>query len=106
MARSFPFFTSAEPAPEAEWRAFLRPRSAPAAQNPPAPPPMSGDTGEAARRARHVEWLAWDKTEVHALAWRDLATRAAQPNVFLEPAFALTAIRQEPALRRPSFLLV
>jgi hypothetical protein len=106
VARSFPFFTSAEPAPESDWRAFLRPRVLPAAKTLPSPQPWSGDTDEAARLAAHVEWLAWDKTEVHALAWRDLATRAAQPNVFLEPAFALTAIRQEPALRRPSFLLV
>lgn len=106
MARSFPFFTSAEPAPDPERGAFLRSRAVPAAQNLPTPQPRSGDTGEAARLAGEVEWLAWDKTEVHLPAWRDLATRATQPNVFLEPAFALTAIRQEPALRRPSFLLV
>lgn len=56
-----------------------------------------------ARRVQHVSWM---EAEAHADSWCDLAARAAAPNVFLEPSFALTAIRHSPPADRPSILLV
>jgi hypothetical protein len=62
---------------------------------------QSGST--LAGRVQHVTWM---EAETHAEAWRDLSERAAAPNAFLEPSFALTAIRHSPPIARPSFLLV
>ncbi|UDL96802.1 GNAT family N-acetyltransferase [Lichenihabitans sp. PAMC28606] len=42
----------------------------------------------------------------HSAAWTALVARALEPDVFLEPAFALTAARHLGAPARPSFLLV
>lgn len=38
--------------------------------------------------------------------WTDLASRALEPNVFLEPSFALLAARHLPVAQQPEFLLV
>lgn len=38
--------------------------------------------------------------------WRDLATRALEPNAFYEPAFAISAARHFPATERPRFIVV
>ncbi len=43
--------------------------------------------------------------ETHGEAWADLARRAAEPNVFLEPGFAMPAVLHFPPSRRPTFLL-
>lgn len=42
----------------------------------------------------------------HQAAWADLCKRALEPNVFLEPAFALPLVQHVRHARRPSFLLV
>lgn len=41
----------------------------------------------------------------HRDAWADLARRALEPDVFLDPLFALPAARRLPPARRPTFLL-
>lgn len=52
-----------------------------------------------------VERVEWDGIANHADAWADLATRALEPNAFLEPGFALPSVQHVPAARRPTFLL-
>lgn len=42
----------------------------------------------------------------HRAAWADLARRALEPDVFLDPLFALPAARRFPPERRPLFVLV
>lgn len=42
----------------------------------------------------------------HRAAWADLARRALEPDVFLDPLFALPAARRFPPERRPFFVLV
>ena len=42
----------------------------------------------------------------HERAWTALAARALEPNVFLEPGFALPALRHFPPAQWPGFLLV
>ena len=43
--------------------------------------------------------------EAHGPAWAALASRAVEPNVFLEPGFALPAVMHFPPAQRPRFLL-
>lgn len=43
--------------------------------------------------------------EEHVPAWTALAARAVEPNVFLEPGFALPAVMHFPQAQRPRFLL-
>jgi hypothetical protein len=38
-----------------------------------------------------VEWRPIIELQCHVLEWRRLAQRAAEPNVFYEPSFALAA---------------
>ena len=42
----------------------------------------------------------------HQTAWADLVERAADANVFLDPAFALPLVQHLPASDRPDFLLI
>ncbi len=44
-----------------------------------------------AANAFTVEWRKLSELEAITAAWRDLAARALEPNVFYEPAFALAA---------------
>ena len=53
-----------------------------------------------------VELCGADAMIRHADAWAGLAARALEPNIFLEPGFALAAARHFPAAWRPVFLLV
>ena len=53
-----------------------------------------------------IDLVDWSRAEDHVEAWRDLASRASVTNAFLEPSYALTAIRHTSASARPSFLLV
>ncbi len=48
-------------------------------------------------RACHVERIAGVALGAHRRGWADLATRALEPNVFLEPAFALPLLRHVPS---------
>lgn len=52
-----------------------------------------------------VEIIAGGAVERHVEAWRALAARAIESNLFFEPAFALPALRLEPNRRTEFFLL-
>ena len=53
-----------------------------------------------------VEALSVDELEQHRAEWRDLARRAIEPNPFMEPDFALTAMLHLPAGQRPIMAVV
>ncbi len=53
-----------------------------------------------------VERVDVEVMAAHEAAWRDLVGRALEPNVFLEPGFALPAARLFAPARRPSFVLI
>jgi CelD/BcsL family acetyltransferase involved in cellulose biosynthesis len=53
-----------------------------------------------------VECVQIDDAQNFIAEWTDLASRALEPNVFLEPSFALLAARHLPGAQRPEFLLV
>jgi hypothetical protein len=53
-----------------------------------------------------VERVGLDQAQSHFTAWTDLAARALDSNVFLDPVFALAAARHVSARARPNFLLV
>ncbi|MDB5650875.1 MAG: family N-acetyltransferase [Hyphomicrobiales bacterium] len=106
MARSASLFTTVEPGSKNGWLSFLRARGVQPTTGRPNALHNVGIRQFSDEHGGRVDWLAWDQVETHVQAWRSLAARAVQPNVFLEPAFVLTAIRHEPVVRRPSFLLV
>lgn len=60
---------------------------------------------EAARRPV-AEALGVEEMAPFVADWADLASRAIEPNGFLEPGFALEAARHFPARSRPQFALV
>ncbi len=53
-----------------------------------------------------TEALGVERMSEHVRDWADLVERAAEPNGFLEPGFALPAARHFPARSRPLFVLV
>lgn len=53
-----------------------------------------------------VEALGVDDLEARKAEWRDLARRAIEPNPFMEPDFALTAILHLPESQRPIMAVV
>jgi len=53
-----------------------------------------------------VERLKAESAEAHAAAWEDLARRCLEPNVFLEPGFALAAAKHLAKGAAPNFLFV
>jgi CelD/BcsL family acetyltransferase involved in cellulose biosynthesis len=53
-----------------------------------------------------VERLEAVTAEAHAAAWQDLARRCLEPNVFLEPGFALAAAKHLAKGAAPNFLFV
>lgn len=53
-----------------------------------------------------VEALTVDELENYRAEWRDLARRAVEPNPFMEPDFALTAMLHLPASQRPVMAVV
>lgn len=60
----------------------------------------------ATREGLAIELCNTDAVAAHQDAWTDLIARALEPNVFLEPAFALAAARHFRPLRRLLFILV
>lgn len=56
--------------------------------------------------AIHVEWVGATALVRHQTALADLCARALEPNVFLEPAFALPLLQHIGHAKRPRFLLV
>ena len=62
------------------------------------------DTGAPLRL--HVEYVSSRTMIGYEAAWADLAARALESNVFLEPAFALPLIQHAERARPPRFLLV
>lgn len=62
----------------------------------------------AARRSERlgVEVLSPESAAVHAREWRHLAADCLEPNVFMEPGFALAAARHLAVDRPPRFLFV
>lgn len=59
-----------------------------------------------APKALKVELLAPDAAATHVAPWRRLAADCLEPNVFLEPGFALPAARHLAKGRAPRFLFV
>ena len=53
-----------------------------------------------------VEALTVDELEPHRIEWRELARRALEPNPFMEPDFALTAMLHLPVSQRPLMAVV
>ena len=53
-----------------------------------------------------VEALTVDELDAYRAEWRDLARRAIEPNPFMEPDFALTAMLHLPASQRPTMAAV
>lgn len=58
----------------------------------------------ASDRAIFVDCIGAEQAQSHIAEWRDLMARALEPNVFLDPAFALAAARR--VAPRVQFLLV
>jgi CelD/BcsL family acetyltransferase involved in cellulose biosynthesis len=56
--------------------------------------------------APRVDLCDWRQATLRAEDWADLVSRCLEPNVFMEPAFALAHAQHSPATRRPSFLFV
>lgn len=53
-----------------------------------------------------VESFSPETAEPHLAAWRDLADRALEPNVFMDPSFAAPAAIHLPSSQRPEFVAV
>ncbi len=53
-----------------------------------------------------VEALGLEAAGTHRAAWSGLVARALEPNVFLEPAFALSAAQHLASAGRPTFIMV
>ncbi|HMN71179.1 MAG TPA: GNAT family N-acetyltransferase [Rhodoblastus sp.] len=68
--------------------------------------PAAADRTHAAEGETLVEALTADELEAHRADWRDLARRAIEPNPFMEPDFALTAMLHLPASLRPVMAVV
>lgn len=76
----------------------------------PAPPVAPGAPQPLGQRCPSVS-LHSERVNAEAMvglqpAWAGLAERALEPNVFLEPAFALPLLQHSGTARRPDFLLV
>ena len=71
-------------------------------------PEAASKPAEAPRRVRGymVEAIAADRIGEFMDGWADLHGRALEPNVFLDPAFAVPAYQHLPAVNRPVFVLV
>jgi len=63
-------------------------------------------TREPALRPAHVELLDWEQAANIIPAWEELAGRALDRNIFVEPAFAASAAQHFPDAQRPAFLIV
>ena len=70
------------------------------------PPSTEGDPLFPHQGALVVEALGVEGAAAHEQAWRALMARALEPDVFMEPDFALTAARHFNKARRPTFVLV
>ena len=70
---------------------------------------QAGGNGGLYRSGDHsflAEMVCLQVAATHFAAWIDLSNRAIEPNVFLDPAFVLPAIRHFALSRPPAFLLV
>ena len=70
---------------------------------------QAGGNGGLYRSGDHsflAEMVCHQVAATHFAAWIDLSNRAIEPNVFLDPAFVLPAIRHFALSRPPAFLLV
>jgi CelD/BcsL family acetyltransferase involved in cellulose biosynthesis len=59
-----------------------------------------------AQEGLHIETLGVDEMDAHGDAWRALAARTLEPNIFFEPGFALALARHAPVKSRPRFVAV
>ena len=80
----------------------------PAATRPPVPLHRAKEFGNSSAMdySRHVELLDWEEALGIMPAWADLAGRALDRNIFVEPAFAASAAQHFPTAHRPAFLIV
>jgi CelD/BcsL family acetyltransferase involved in cellulose biosynthesis len=76
------------------------------------PEPAADERRRSVRRAPlvspagvRVEALPFHVMAIHRQDWLDLAEAALEPNVFLDPDFALAAAQHLPAARRPLFVV-
>ncbi|MDF2116409.1 GNAT family N-acetyltransferase [Roseiarcaceae bacterium H3SJ34-1] len=67
---------------------------------------VKGSIKERALRPAYVELLDWEQAAQIIPAWEDLARRALDRNIFVEPAFAASAAQHFPEAQRPAFLIV
>lgn len=95
VSMSIPIWQMTDAAPRAEFRTRLPGRTARRSQ---AASPMQASTCAGVI----VDFVGPEAADALRPAWRDLAERALEPNVFFEPAFALAAARHL-TKRRPLF---
>lgn len=69
-------------------------------------PPEGIDRLVQFRGGVRADLVEWDGAAQLGAPWMELAARAIEPNVFLDPAFALPAAQHIPAARRPQFLMI
>ena len=62
-------------------------------------------SGHSGTGGSHAELLDWEIALAHWDAWENLSRRSIEPNVFMDPGFALSAVQHIPVSLRPSFLL-
>ena len=70
-----------------------------------APLPRTGSAPMIVAPAVQIERIAPTDMPAHRVAWSDLVGRALEPNIFLEPAFALPLVQHVAPARRPMFLV-
>ncbi|MCC0003317.1 MAG: GNAT family N-acetyltransferase [Methylobacteriaceae bacterium] len=69
-------------------------------------PAFAGEARSAEAGETLVESATFEALVQHKPAWRELARRALEPNPFLDPDFALTAIVNLPAGQRPEIVMI
>ncbi len=68
---------------------------------------LSGHNDEARSQASHfIECVNIEEAQNYTVEWADLASRALESNVFLEPWFALAAAKHVSGVAQPKFILV
>src|SRR5579863_3799446 len=73
-------------------------------QEAPASGAAAGSGALRGTRLMRVESLTAEAAEAHVAAWRGLAARCLEPNVFLEPDFAIAAAKHLAKDAAPCFL--
>ncbi len=101
--KTFPFGTLLSQAFAGNWASTGLLPAAPGQKTAPfiaVRPNMGAADGDVSR----TELLDWEAALGHWDAWDDLSRRSAEPNVFMNPGFALSEVQHIPVSRRPSFL--